>query len=340
MTKRLLRALAGEAVWPPPMWLMRQAGRYLPEYRAVRAQAGDFISLCTTPDLATEVTLQPLRRYGMDAAILFSDILMLPWALGQGLRFSEGEGPVLPPIRTAAGLAALDRSRLAGAIAPILETVRRVRADVGDAALIGFAGAPFTVACYMIEGHGAKDFAAVRTLAYRDRKLFDALMDLLIETTTEYLAAQIEAGAEAVMLFDSWAGVLPPALFRDFVIAPAVRIVAALRERFPATPVIGFPRLGGLLIGEYADHTGVQGLGLDTTVDLNLALALVPDSVALQGNLDPLALEAGGAAMLDSTHAILQAMHGRPFIFNLGHGIVPSTSPEHVAELVRTVRAA
>ena len=340
MTKRLLQALAGQAVWPPPMWLMRQAGRYLPEYRAVRAQAGDFISLCTTSGLATEVTLQPLRRYGMDAAILFSDILMLPWALGQGLRFSEGEGPVLPPLRTAAALATLDRARVPDAIAPILETVRRVRAGVGDAALIGFAGAPFTVACYMVEGHGAKEFAAVRTLAYRDAPLFDALIDLLTETTITYLAAQIEAGAEAVMLFDSWAGVLPPALFRAYVIGPAERITASLRARFPHVPVIGFPRLGGLLIGEYASRTGVQGVGMDTTVDPALAVALVPPQVALQGNLDPLALEAGGTAMLHATRAILGAMKGRPFIFNLGHGIVPSTPPEHVAELVRIVRAA
>ena len=340
MTKRLLRTLAGEAVWPPPIWLMRQAGRYLPEYRAIRAQAGDFISLCTTPDLAAEVTLQPLRRYGMDAAILFSDILMLPWALGQGLRFSEGEGPVLPPIRDAAGLAALNAARLPDAIVPILETVRRVRAEVGDATLIGFAGAPFTVACYMVEGHGAKDFAAVRMLAYRDPVLFDTLMELLIETTADYLSAQITAGAEAVMLFDSWAGVLPPSLFRDYVIAPAIRIVAILREKHPGVPVIGFPRLGGLLIGEYARRTGVQGLGMDTTVDPALATALVPANVALQGNLDPLALEAGGAPMLQATRAILAAMQGRPFVFNLGHGIVPSTSPEHVAELVRAVRSA
>jgi len=322
------------------MWLMRQAGRYLPEYRAVRAQAGDFISLCTTPPLAAEVTLQPLRRYGMDAAILFSDILMLPWALGQGLRFSEGEGPVLPPLRTSEDLAKLDRSKLQGAIEPILDTVRRVRAEVGDATLIGFAGAPFTVACYMVEGHGSKEFAAVRTMAYRDPVMFGALIDLLVETTVEYLAAQIDAGAETVMLFDSWAGVLPPALFRAYVIAPAIRIVNALHARYPHVPVIGFPRGGGLLIREYADRTGVQGLGIDTTVDPVLAAALVPLNVALQGNLDPMLLEAGGPAMEEHTHAILDAMRGRPFIFNLGHGIVPSTSPEHVAELVRIVRAA
>ena len=340
MTKTLLRTLAGEAVWPPPIWLMRQAGRYLPEYRAVRAQAGDFIALCTAPALATEVTLQPLRRYGMDAAILFSDILMLPWALGHGLRFAEGEGPILPPLRDAAGLAALNPSRVAGAIAPILETVRRVRAEVGDATLIGFAGAPFTVACYMVEGHGSKDFAAVRNLAYRDPALFGALMDLLTEATIGYLGAQIEAGAEAVMLFDSWAGVLSPNLFRAHVIAPAARIVAALRAAHPDVPVIGFPRLGGLSIGAYARETGVQGLGLDTTVDPVLAAAMIPARVALQGNLDPLALDAGGAALTDGAQPLLAAMRGRPFVFNLGHGIVPSTPPQHVADLVRLVRAA
>jgi uroporphyrinogen decarboxylase len=338
--KTLLRALAGEAVWPPPVWLMRQAGRYLPEYRAIRAKAGDFIALCTTPDLAAEVTLQPLRRYGMDAAILFSDILMLPWALGHGLRFAEGEGPQLPPLRHGADIDRLDLSRLPDAIAPILETVRRVRAEVGRATLIGFAGAPFTVACYMVEGHGSKEFAATRTFAYQHTGLFGRLMDLLTAATIVYLRAQIDAGAETVMLFDSWAGVLPPALFRAHVIAPAAVIVAALRDSHPQVPVIGFPRLGGLLIGEYARETGVRGLGIDTTVDPLLAAALVPDDVALQGNLDPLALEAGSVALEDGTHALLAAMQGRPFVFNLGHGIVPSTPPEHVAELVRLVRAA
>jgi uroporphyrinogen decarboxylase len=345
MLKPLLRALSGEAVWPPPLWLMRQAGRYLPEYREVRAKAGDFISLCINPPLAAEVTLQPIRRYGMDAAILFSDILMLPWALGYGLRFAEGEGPVLPPLRDAATLATLDPSRVPAAITPILETVRRVRADLdttrpGETALIGFAGAPFTVACYMVEGHGSKEFAAVRTMAYRDPALFGGLMDLLTEATIVYLAAQIDAGAEAVMLFDSWAGVLSPLLFRAHVIAPAARIVAALRERYPDVPVIGFPRLGGLLIGEYARVTGVQGLGLDTTIDPALASRLVSAPVALQGNLDPLAVEAGGPAMREAVGNILGAMRGRPFVFNLGHGIVPATPPAHVGDLVELVRGA
>jgi uroporphyrinogen decarboxylase len=344
MTKRLLRALAGEAVWPPPVWLMRQAGRYLPEYRALRAQARDFIALCLTPELATEATLQPLRRYGMDAAILFSDILMLPYALGQALRFAEGEGPVLNPIRDEAALAALRPEWVPGAIAPILETVQRVRAAVEampeSPALIGFAGAPFTVACYMVEGQGVREFATARALAWRDPALFGRLIALLTEATITYLSAQIEAGAEAVMLFDSWAGLLPPSHFRPYVIAPAKRIVAALRARHPEVPVIGFPRLAGLSLGAYAQVTEVQGLGLDTAVDPFLADGLVPPPVALQGNLDPLALLAGGGAMATAAGEILTAMQGRPFIFNLGHGILPATPPEHVAELIRLVREA
>jgi uroporphyrinogen decarboxylase len=342
--KPLLRALAGEAVWPPPIWLMRQAGRYLPEYRAVRAGVRDFIALCTTPDLAAEVTLQPIRRYGFDAAILFSDILILPWALGHGLAFKEGEGPVLPKLRDAAGLAALDPTRLAQAVAPVLETVRRVRAGLAKegfdrTALIGFAGAPFTVACYMVEGGGSRDFAATRAMAYADPALFGGLMDRLTEATIEYLSAQAEAGAEALMLFDSWAGVLSPTLFRQHVIAPATRIVAALRQRHPGIPVIGFPRLAGLMVGAYAE-TGVNAVALDTGMDLRHAASLLPDGMAMQGNLDPMALVAGGAALTEETDAILRAMRGRPFIFNLGHGIVPQTPPEHVAALRERIRAA
>jgi uroporphyrinogen decarboxylase len=340
MAKRLLRVLAGEAVWPPPLWLMRQAGRYLPEYRALRGQAADFIALCTTPALATEVTLQPVRRFGMDAAILFSDILILPWALGRPLRFVEGEGPVLPPLREAAEVAALDLARLPAAVAPVLETVQRVRAAAGEATLIGFAGAPFTVACYMVQGHGGGDFPAARLMAYRDPALFGRLIDLLTEATIAYLLAQIAAGAEALMLFDSWAGTLPPALFRRHVIAPTARIVAALAARYPEVPVIGFPRLAGMLLGPYAEATAVQGLGLDTAADPAQAARLVPARVALQGNLDPLALVAGGAAMAEGARAILAAMRGRPFVFNLGHGVLPETPPEHVAALGALVRDA
>jgi uroporphyrinogen decarboxylase len=339
MAKKLLRTLAGQATWPPPVWLMRQAGRYLPEYRDVRARAGSFIELCTTPALAMEVTLQPLRRFGFDAAILFSDILMLPWALGQGLRYAEGEGPQLPPIRDAAGLRALDAARVAGAIAPILETVRGVRGEVGDATLLGFAGGPFTVACYMVEGRGSKEWDTVRRMAWTDPGLFSGLIDLVTEQTIVYLSAQIDAGAEAVMLFDSWAGVLAPSLFRAHVIAPSVRIVAALGARHPGVPVIGFPRQAGTMLAEFVSAAGVEGIGVDTSADLAMVRRDVPAGVAIQGNLDPLALLAGGPAMMRETEAILAAMQGRPFIFNLGHGIVPETPPAHVAALVAQVRA-
>ena len=338
--KRLGMALAGQAVWPPPVWLMRQAGRYLPEYRALRGQAGDFIALCTTPALAAEVTLQPVRRFGMDAAILFSDILMLPWALGQDLRFEQGEGPILAPIRTAHDLARLDPARVAGAIAPILETVSRVAAGVGEAALIGFAGSPFTVACYMIEGHGAKEFAHTRLLAYSEPALFAALLDLLVDATSEYLLAQAAAGAEVLMLFDSWAGVLPPSLFRDYVIAPTRRIVGRLKVARPDVPIIGFPRLAGGLLGEYARLVGAQAVGLDTQVDLAFAAAQVPGGFCLQGNVDPLVLVTGGGALDRAVDHVLAAARGRPWVFNLGHGIVPETPPEHVGQLVARVRAA
>ena len=341
MPKAIIRALSGETVWPPPMWLMRQAGRHLPEYRATRAQAGDFITLCTTPALAAEVTLQPVRRYGVDAAILFSDILMLPWALGQGLTIHEGEGPRLPPITDRAGLDRLDPSRVAGAIEPILETVRLTRAGLDEqATLIGFAGSPFTVACYMVEGGGSKDFARVRGMAHGEPELFTALIDLLADSTVEYLSAQADAGAEALMLFDSWAGVLSPLLFARHVIAPTRRIVAALRARHPGLPIIGFPRLAGVLVGRYAAEPGVNAVAIDTGADRALAASLVPDGVATQGNLDPLALVAGGEALRREAAAVLAAARGRPHVFNLGHGVEKQTPPEHVAELVRMVRAA
>ncbi|MBC7799153.1 MAG: uroporphyrinogen decarboxylase [Gemmatimonadaceae bacterium] len=341
MTKPLLRVLAGEAVWPPPMWLMRQAGRYLPEYRELRGQAGDFISLCTTPTLAAEVTLQPIRRYGFDAAILFSDILMLPWALGYGLAFKEGEGPVLPKLTTAQDVAALDPDRVAGAITPILETVERTKAGLGaETTLIGFAGSPFTVACYMVEGGGSKDFAHIRAMAHGQPDLFASLIDVLVASTVDYLSAQIVAGADVVMLFDSWAGVLSPRLFGLHVIEPTRRIVDAIRARHPGTPIIGFPRLAGVLVGAYAAQTGVDAVALDTGAELRLATGLVPANVATQGNLDPLSLVAGGAALEAEVRGVLDGVRGRPHIFNLGHGIVPQTPPANVAALVRQVRAA
>jgi uroporphyrinogen decarboxylase len=344
MPKRLLRVLRGEPAWPPPVWLMRQAGRYLPEYRAIRASVPDFITLCTTPALAAEVTLQPIRRYGFDAAILFSDILLLPWALGQGLVYKEGEGPVLPPIRDEAAFRLLNPSRVAEKTVPVMEAVRRVRAGLtregfDSTALIGFAGAPFTVACYMVEGTGSRDFAATRTMAWQNPSLFNRIIDVLTETTVTWLSAQAEAGAEALMLFDSWAGVSAPSQFRRYVIEPARRIVAALWDRYPHVPVIGFPRMAGLAVERYARETGVSAVGLDTSMDLTHVAAMLPEGVAAQGNLDPLALVAGGAAMATETQAILAAMQGRPFIFNLGHGIVPQTPPEHVAALIELVRA-
>jgi uroporphyrinogen decarboxylase len=342
--KRLLRVLKGDAVWPPPIWLMRQAGRYLPEYRAIRSKVSDFITLATTPALAAEVTLQPIRRYRLDAAILFSDILLVPWALGQGLAYREGEGPVLPPLRDAAGLAALDPSRLLDRLAPVSATVRRVRQALveealADTALIGFAGSPFTVACYMVEGGGSRDFPATRRMAFSEPALFARLLDVLVEATVNFLSAQIAAGAEAVMLFDSWAGVLSPAQFRAHVVAPTRAIVSELGRRHRDVPVIGFPRLAGLMIGDYVRSTGVDAVGLDTGTDLQQAQAVVQRRVAFQGNLDPMALLAGGAAMQAEAAGILQAMRGRPFVFNLGHGIVPQTPPSHVAELVELVRA-
>lgn len=343
--KPLLRALAREPVWPPPVWLMRQAGRYLSEYRALRAKTADFIALCTTPELAAEVTLQPIRRFGFDAAILFSDILIVPWALGQALAYREGEGPVLPPLCDEPGVASLRLDRVQEAITPVLETVRRARGllaheGFGDCALIGFAGAPFTVACYMVEGGGSRDFAATRAMAYARPALFQRLISLLTEATVTYLAAQVAAGAEAVMLFDTWAGILSPSLFRQHVIVPAQAITSALRRLHPGVPIIGFPRLAGLLLGEYATATGVDAVGLDTSMDLALAGRAIRNHTAMQGNLDPLALLAGGEALKRETAAILSAVRGRPHVFNLGHGILPQTPPEHVAALVEQVRAA
>ena len=334
MTKRLLRVLNGERLDPPPLWLMRQAGRYLPEYRATRAKAGGFLDLCMNPALAAEVTLQPLRRYGFDAAILFSDILVLPWAMGQGLTYGEGEGPRLPPIRDAAGLATLRLDQVGERTAPLREAVRLIARELGDAALIGFAGAPFTVACYMVDGRGG-DFHETRVLAFRDPGFLVALIDLLTEGTIATLTGQIEAGAEAVMLFDTWAGLLPPSLFAAHVMAPAKRITAALRAHFPGVPVIGFPRLAGASLAAYARQTGVQAVGMDTQTDP----ATLPPDLVVQGNLDPLALLTGGEALEREVTAVRRSVGNRPHIFNLGHGILKETPPANVARLVELVRA-
>lgn len=342
--KPILQVLSGESVWPPPVWLMRQAGRHLPEYRATRAVAGSFMQLCFNPELAAEVTLQPVRRYGVDAAILFSDILIVPWAMGQGLTFVEGEGPRLPPIIDRAGVDALDVAGAAERAAPIMETVRRVRAKLiahhPRTTLIGFAGSPWTVACYMVEGRGGGEFKHARRMIHSDPALFGALIEKLEAATLAYLLAQADAGAEVLMLFDSWAGQLSPTAFRKWVIEPTIRLRAAIKAARPDMPVIGFPRLAGPMLAEYAARTGVQAVGMDTAMDPAWAAANVPPSVALQGNLDPEALITGGQALRAEAQGILKVMKGRPFIFNLGHGVELPTPPEHVVQLLEQLRAA
>lgn len=328
-TKTLLRALAGETLVRPPWWLMRQAGRYLPEYRAVRATAGDFVTLCLTPRLAAEVTLQPVRRFGMDAAILFSDILLVPRALGQPLSF-ENDGPKLAPLERVGALRPLDLAMLA----PVGEAASRVQDGLPDrAALIGFAGAPWTVATYMIEGGTSRDFHRVRGWSYRDPAGFAALIDSIAAATFEFLALQIAAGVEAVQLFDSWAGVLSPAGFERWVVAPTTQLVARLKARFPEVPVIGFPRGAGLLYERYAVQTGVDAVGLDTAVPPVFAKERLQARVAVQGNLDPVLVAVGGEAMRKAVMALQAALGGGPYVFNLGHGVLPETPPEHVAEL-------
>jgi uroporphyrinogen decarboxylase len=334
--KPLLRALAGKTSLIPPWWLMRQAGRYLPEYREVRGKARDFVELCLTPTLAAEVTLQPIRRYGMDGAILFSDILMLPHALGQRLAFREGEGPVLEPIEDSAGVARLDLGCVLPRLEPVLETVQRVSAALGPrTALIGFAGAPWTVASYMVEGGASRDFRRVKSWAYRDIEGFSALIELLSEGTIQYLAGQIEAGAELVQLFDSWAGILPEPAFGRWVIEPTRRIVAALKDRFPECPVIGFPRAAGLLYERYVMETGVDGIGMDTVVPMAYARDRLQPLATLQGNLDPVLLVAGGAALENAVAELRRGLGRGSYVFNLGHGVLPETPPRNVEMLAR-----
>jgi uroporphyrinogen decarboxylase len=339
-TKPLLRALRGETLSSPPFWLMRQAGRYLPEYRELRAKAGSFLDLCFTPDFAVEVTLQPLRRYGMDAAILFSDILVVPYALGQKLDYIEGEGPKLDPLRSAADLQRLREDNVLDRLSAVFETVKGVKNRLPDeAALIGFAGSPWTVAAYMVEGGGSKEFAHVKRWAFSDPAGFGALIEMLVDATCVYLGAQIDAGAEAVQLFDSWAGILPAEEFVRWVIEPTRRIVARIKTDHPETPIIGFPRGAGLMYRAYADESGVDALGLDSAVPLGWAARELQGRLPLQGNLDPVALVAGGAALERAAEAVLTALAGGPFVFNLGHGVMQTTPPEHVAQLARIIRA-
>ena len=331
--KILLAVLRGEHRDPPPIWLMRQAGRYLPEYRALRAEKGGFLDLVYDSDAAADVTLQPIRRFGFDGAILFSDILIVPHALGQELRFVAGEGPRLSPILAKHELSELvpDLSRFE----PIYETVRRVKAQLPRATtMLGFAGSPWTVATYMVAGEGSRDQSATRRMAYAEPERFAALVDRLVEVTADYLCGQIEAGADAVQLFDSWAGSLGPAQFERWVIAPNKAIVRRVKARHPDIPVIGFPKGAGGKLAAYAAGTGVDAIGLDETVDPVWADAVLPQGLPVQGNLDPLVLIAGGEALEQAVAAIRAAFAGRPHIFNLGHGIQQDTPVRNVEKLL------
>jgi uroporphyrinogen decarboxylase len=339
--RRFLLPFHGKAVSPPPVWLMRQAGRYLPEYRATRKDAGSFLDLCYNPALAAEVTFQPIRRYGFDAAILFSDILVVPDALGQTVSFNEGEGPRLDPIREVAGLKRLDLSRTGEKFALVWETVARLREGLPkETALIGFCGAPWTVATYMVEGRGSTDQAQARGWAYRDPAGFSRLIDILTETSIAYLSGQAEAGADVLQIFDSWAGSLAEDEFEAWVVKPTAKIVRALQDRYPRVPIMGFPRGASSLLKHFADKTGVDGVSCDTSCPLSVMRAVAESGKVVQGNLDPLLVVAGGAALDKRTDEIVRAMKGLPFIFNLGHGIVPETPPDHVAQLVNRVRKA
>jgi uroporphyrinogen decarboxylase len=336
-SKTLLSVLKGDRKAVPPVWLMRQAGRYLPEYRALRAEKGGFLALATDPEAAAEVTLQPIRRFGFDGAILFSDILMVPWALGQDLTFGVGEGPRLAPALVDSALANLQPSP--ERLEPVYATVSRVAAALPpETTFLGFAGSPWTVATYMVAGQGSKDQGETRRAAYGDPVAFAEIIDAIAAMTVDYLSAQIEAGVEAVQLFDSWAGSLSPAQFERWVIAPNAAIVAGLKARHPDTPIIGFPKGAGGKLPAYARETGVDALGLDETVDPAWADRNVPQGMPVQGNLDPLALIAGGAALDDAIDRVLAAFADRPHIFNLGHGILPDTPIAHVEALLARVR--
>jgi len=337
-TKTLLAALKGEHQATPPLWLMRQAGRYLPEYRALRAKKGGFLELVNDSAAAAEVTIQPIRRFGFDGAILFSDILVVPHAMGQDLWFEEGEGPRLAPRLVDHALASLQA--MPQRLAPVYETVRQVHAQLEpQTTFLGFAGSPWTVATYMVAGQGSREQAEARRFAYRDPDAFQALIDAIIAVTVDYLSGQIDAGVDAVQLFDSWAGSLSPAQFERWVIAPNATIVSLLKARHPATPVIGFPKGAGGKLPAYARETGVDALGLDETVDPAWAHASLPPSLPVQGNLDPLALIAGGPALESAVNRLLSVFGDRPHVFNLGHGILPDTPIENVEALLKMVRA-
>jgi uroporphyrinogen decarboxylase len=339
VSKPILDVLGKQVGKPPPVWLMRQAGRYLPEYKVVRAKAGDFLRLCLTPELATEITLQPVRRFGFDAAILFSDILVIPYALGQRVWFSEGEGPRLDPIVNRAGLAQLQMGLDNERLRPIYETIAKVKESLPPAvALLGFCGAPWTVASYMIAGRGTLDQAPARLFAYGDSQGFAVLIDMLVECSANHLIRQLKAGVDAVQIFDSWAGVLPFEEFRRWCIEPVQRLVLKVRREVPSAKVIGFPRGVGAGICPFMREVAVDAIGLDWTMDLNFARTHIPPHITVQGNLDPLVLLAGGEALDRSIDRIIAAFSDRSFIFNLGHGVLPQTPIAHVEQMLARIR--
>jgi uroporphyrinogen decarboxylase len=334
----LLKALAGHSCANPPIWLMRQAGRYLPEYREVRRKVPSFLDLCLTPELAAEVTLQPLRRFDFDAAIIFSDILIVPYALGQKVAFVEGEGPKLEAIKDSAAISRLSQASAENIFAPVYEAIARVVLELlKSVPLLGFCGAPWTVASYMVEGGGSKDQAAARLLAYRDPAGFDRLIDLLVETSAGHLVNQVRAGASAVQIFDSWAGSLPEDEFERWCIAPTKRLVELVKSELPDTPVIGFPRGAGLLAERYARETAIDAVGCDTSMPVG-GMQRLQLHLPVQGNLDPVLLVAGGEKLDARVRSILETLGHGPFIFNLGHGIRPETPIDHVTRLVDLVK--
>ena len=338
-TKPLLRVLNGERQAVPPIWMMRQAGRYLPEYRAVREKAGGFLDLCFNPEFAADVTLQPVRRFGFDAAILFSDILVIPLALGRKLWFVEGEGPRLEPLADAQATMSLRREADQTLLSPVYETVRRVKSELGPkTALIGFCGAPWTVATYMIAGQGTPDQAPAKKLAAQAPEAFQHVIDCLVDASVEYLARQLEAGAEVVQIFDTWAGSLPPQDFERWCVQPTKRLIARLRAKRPGTKVIGFPRGAGKNIPRYAMETGVDAVSLESDIDRKFAREQIQSRVPVQGNVDPLILRQGGGALDREVDDVLKAFSDGPFIFNLGHGILPDTPITHVEQMLRRVR--
>lgn len=335
--RSVMRVLAGEKIWPPPIWMMRQAGRYLPEYREVRAKAPDFLKFCYSPDLATEVTLQPIRRYGFDASILFSDIFVVPDAIGYPVRFEEGRGPVLEPLSSDL-VDRLDQERAIKHLEPVIETVSRLRSQLPDeTTLLGFCGAPWTVACYSVAGHTTPDQTAARVGAYRDPELMGRFIDHLVTASIAYLIRQLDAGADALQIFDTWAGVLDEEGFGLWSIEPTRQIVEGVKAQRPEAKIIGFPKASAARLERYVTGTGVDAVGLDWTA---------PDAVArdiqkklpIQGNLDPMRLVAGGRALDEGIEHVLSALGDGPFIFNLGHGVTPDADPENVARMVERVK--